>query len=300
MYIKLTQEEFIEKCKTKHNNFYNYEKVIYINAKSKIIINCIKHGDFKQEASSHSRGNGCSECMKNKMSTNRRKPLIKLIEEFNIRWNFKFDYSMVEYVNNNTKIKIICPEHGIFEQPPKNHIKYDCPSCKRNSKLTIDIFINKTRNTSYLYCLPSEIRAKTIIDIKCNKHGIFKQNINNHLNMHKGCPNCKSSKGESIISEYLMNKNIKFIQQHKFIDCKNINNLRFDFYLPENNLCIEFDGLQHYIPVERFGGINYLNKIIKNDFIKNNYCLENNIKLLRIPYGDLKNIKYILDEQEIK
>ena len=80
--------------------------------------------------------------------------------------------------------------------------------------------------------------------------------------------------------------NIKFIQQHKFDDCKNIKPLPFDFYLPDYNTCIEFNGKQHYEPIKYFGGRVVYDKLIKRDKIKMEYCNKNNIPLLIIKYND--------------
>ena len=105
----------------------------------------------------------------------------------------------------------------------------------------------------------------------------------------KCCPKCILSKGEVFISDYLTNKNIPFKQQYKFDDCRNKNPLPFDFAVFINNelKLIEFDGSQH------FGESNYWGKPIKStvlyrDAIKNKYCEENNIPLLRIPYWWLR------------
>lgn len=106
---------------------------------------------------------------------------------------------------------------------------------------------------------------------------------------------CKSL-GEKLIEEYLIKNKISYISQKRFDDCKNIRTLPFDFYLTEKNICIEFDGPQH----EKLS--NYFNmseqdfyKLKVNDTIKNNFCLENNIKLIRIKYENINNIDNILN-----
>ena len=111
----------------------------------------------------------------------------------------------------------------------------------------------------------------------------------------QGCKLCKTnSKGEEYIKMYLEENKIKYIQQHGFDTCKYINKLNFDFYLPEYNLCIEFDGIQHFKPIKQFGGeIEYIN-CIKRDECKNEWCLENKIKLIRIKYDQISNISKIL------
>ena len=93
---------------------------------------------------------------------------------------------------------------------------------------------------------------------------------------------------------YLLNKNIKFICQHKFIDCKKIKPLPFDFYIPDINTCIEYNGEQHYKSFSFFGGIDKLNKTQENDIIKLNYCKTNNINLIII--NNLKSINTMLNK----
>lgn len=90
---------------------------------------------------------------------------------------------------------------------------------------------------------------------------------------------------------------IKYIRQHSFDTCRYVNRLSFDFYLPEYNICIEFDGEQHYKPVEIFGGIEEFKNTKIRDEIKNKWCLENNIYLIRIKYNQVNKIKYILEEK---
>lgn len=121
----------------------------------------------------------------------------------------------------------------------------------------------------------------------------------------KGCPYCFDtkkfvfSKGEKAVEQVLQDLNITYLPQYTFLDCKDKNLLPFDFYLPKLNKCIEYDGQHHYYPVT-FNGVsedrakeNHL-VTVKHDKIKNKYCKENNIELLRIPYYDFKNIEVIV------
>ena len=88
---------------------------------------------------------------------------------------------------------------------------------------------------------------------------------------------------------------IKYIRQHGFDSCKYINKLNFDFYIPEFNTCIEFDGIQHYKPVKEFGGLKEFENIKKRDECKNKWCVENNIKLIRIKHSEINMIGEILN-----
>ena len=154
----------------------------------------------------------------------------------------KYDYSLVEYKLCHTKVKIICPTHGMFEQVHSDHLK----GC--------------------------------------------------------GCPSCKSSKGENQLEECLKGKNIYYISEKRFKSCKDIKPLPFDFYLPEYNTCIEYDGEQHFMPI-KFNNmsdekaVSNSFKVHHNDYLKSAYCFLNNIKLIRIPYWEYKNIEKILKEE---
>jgi hypothetical protein len=98
-----------------------------------------------------------------------------------------------------------------------------------------------------------------------------------------GCLEGKSL-GERLIKDILTESEVDFIQQKRFDDCKHVLTLPFDFYLPNYNTCIEFDGIQHFQPIEFFGGEDEFNRLKINDAIKTEYCELNNINLIRLPY----------------
>jgi len=133
---------------------------------------------------------------------------------------------------------------------------------------------------------------KSCIDIYCNKHKkLFSQRINCHIR-GQGCPICRDSKGNKAVRKFLDEYKIDYKKEYKFKDCKNKRRLPFDFYLPDYNICIEFDGRQHYEIVKDMGGEKeYIQRVI-NDNIKNQYCKNNNIPLIRI--RDIKQIPNIL------
>ena len=137
------------------------------------------------------------------------------------------------------------------------------------------------------------LNSKIPVIITCPHHGDFYQQPSNHLD-GKGCPICNQSKGEFSINNWLVNNNIEFDRQKKFIDCVNKFNLSFDFWIKDKNLLIEYDGMQHFKPLGFMGGDKKLEYTIKCDKIKNDYCFKNNIKLLRISYKEYKNIDKIL------
>ncbi len=103
------------------------------------------------------------------------------------------------------------------------------------------------------------------------------------------------SYGEKKIKSYLDKMGFKYEQQKKFYGCINKKSLPFDFYLCDFNLCIEFDGKQHFESISYFGGEEGFIQRKKNDIIKNNFCFDNNIKILRISYEDINIIDKILN-----
>ena len=283
---KLNTEIFIEKVKSVHGNNYDYSLINYINNRTKIKIICNKCKNIFLITPTNFlyRKIGCSICSNNfKLNTK------SFIDKSKQIHGDKYDYSLVEYKNNKTKVKIICPIHGVFEQIPTSHLlKHThcpyCSCCKMNNELFIEKS-NKIHNNKYDYSLVNYINNRIKVKIICPLHGVFEQPSNSHLS-GQGCPICRESKGERKIRNYLLNNNILFEQEKTFIGCKNIKLLPFDFYLPQFNLCIEYDGELHFKAVDYFGGKEKLEYIKNNDNIKTTYCSKNNIKLLRVRYDE--------------
>jgi hypothetical protein len=265
-----------------------------MDSKIKVKIICPIHGIFEQRPNDHLSGYGCKYCANNIKYTNNI-----FIEKANVKHNNFYDYSLVEYKNNKIKVKIVCPIHGVFEQRPNDHLNgRGCPMCKNVQKHTNIKFIekvNKIHNNFYDYSLVEYINNRYKIKIICPIHGIFIQKPLLHLN-GCGCPQCYNpSKGEVKIAQLLKQYNISFIKQKTFENCIYRRKLKFDFYLPEYNYCIEYDGEQHFKANEFFGGEKEFKELQKKDKIKNDYCLNNNIKLIRIKYNE--NIEDILNKE---
>lgn len=220
----------------------------------------------------------------------------------NIVHKSKYDYSLVDYKKNNIKVKIICPIHGEFEQRPNDHLKgYGCSRCSNKLKYTTESFssyASELHQNRYKYSLVQYINSHTKVKIICPIHGVFEQTPNLHLSQKCGCPKCNMSKGELQIFKFLNSTHIKFQTQYKFENCKNKKLLPFDFYLPELNICIEFDG-EHHFSQSRRSKNNEVNKKHFNstkicDTIKNNFCVDRGIILIRIPHWDIANLhKYL-------
>lgn len=292
--IKLDNKIFIEKARKIHKMKYDYSQVEYVNNNTKVKILCEKHGYFEQTPNSHLNGNGCLKCSGLKKLTTE-----EFIEKSKKIHEEKYNYSLVNYKNTKTKVKIICSEHGVFEQSPFAHLhqKQGCPECGGTKKMNSEKFIlksNEIHNNFYNYSEVNYINDRTKIIIICPKHGEFKQTPHAHL-QKQGCPLCRESKGEKIIRAFLLKNKIKFRKNKTFKNCRYKRLLKFDFYLPEINIIIEFDGIQHFNSYEFFGGDKDFKDRQLRDQIKNEYCKKNNIKLIRLK--NLKTINSILKKE---
>jgi hypothetical protein len=288
---KFSKEEFIKKAKKIHNNKYDYSKTYYNNSRSNIIVICPIHGEFEQRANSHLSGNGCKKCASEKQKITKEE-FIKKAKKIH---NNKYDYSKVNYVNNKENVVIICPIHGEFKQRPDMHLYQGtmCPLCSIEKRKKIRSsntkeFVERAKTIHkdrYDYTKVNYVNSKKKVKIICLIHGEFEQRPNDHLS-GKGCPICSRSKGEILIENWLSENNIAFEREKKFKKCKYKKCLPFDFYLPEYNILIEYDGEQHFKATGGYFTEELLSSIKKKDEIKNEFCKKNNINLMRISYKD--------------
>lgn len=209
--------------------------------------------------------------------------------------------------NDRWMIETTCKKHHTTKTTKLNlfyklsHFCNDCANESTGKKLTlpkqqaIEDFKKQLKSTEKLI----DVYRKGywwFAKIECNQHGIFEISKANHKK-GKGCPKCSSSRGETKIREFLSLNDIIFEEQYRFKNCKNINSLPFDFYIPSLNLAIEYQGEQHYKPVDYFGGEKQFEIQQRNDNIKRKYCKNNNIKLLEIPYTEYDNVEEILKKE---
>lgn len=298
---KLTQEEFEINVKNRHPNL----KILgeYKGSHIKILTKCLTCGYewMCQPSNIYAlvKGTGCPKCGRQRDSINKATSQKKVIEKLKKIFP-QYDYSKVIYKNSDTKICIICPKHEEFWTTPSNlYAGHGCSKCsfEKSSKSKLSNtkeFIEKAKvihGNYYDYSKVEYISAKIPIIIICPKHGEFKQTPNSHLN-GSGCPKCKRSKGELLVENILKSKKLTFISQYK------VNNFKIDFYIPNTNTFIEYNGAQHYIPVQYFGGeIKFKKQQERDSYIKK-YCSENKINLIEIPYTkteeEIRNMLYEL------
>ena len=186
---KLTTKEYIQKAREIHGDKYDYSKTDYINSRTKVCIICPEHGPFFQVANAHLQGQGCPVCSNNiKITTS------LLLEKIRKIYGDKYDYSKVEYVNNSTKVCIICPEHGSFFQTPNQLLskKKGCHKCGNRKIYNEFDFIQNAKEIhgdKYDYSQVNYIDSRTKVCIICPEHGPFFQTPNNHI-IGQGCPKC--------------------------------------------------------------------------------------------------------------
>jgi Zn finger protein HypA/HybF involved in hydrogenase expression len=311
-----SQELFLTKAQRTHGTRYDYSLVEWVvgitNARTKITINCRAHGPFIQQLDSHIRGCGCPTC-----GGSSKLSLEQFLDKARRVHGARYDYTSVEWsdtTNAYSKVSIECPTHGSFRQLINNHTnnKMGCMACGGRQRHTRESFVIKaqhTHGTKYDYSTvvwTESTNARTKVTINCKIHGPFNQVVDSHI-AGTGCPPCNSSKGEMAISTWLNANDIKYTTEHIFSDCINPitkRKLRFDFYLPDHNTCIEFHGKQHYIPV-LFTKTNFgesTSKIARDnlssnqhrDSIKEQYCKQRGMHLIIIPYTDITRIDLIL------
>jgi very-short-patch-repair endonuclease len=281
-----TNEEFINESKKIWGDKYDYSLVDYRGSgiKVKILYEGIV---YEQTPSSHLR----------KWSPEKKMNIHSFLEKAKNKWGDKYDYSLVNFINAKTKVKIIY-NGVVYEQTPSQHLKCSVENTKYNLGKTTEQFINESNivhDFKYTYENTNYIKANLKLIINCDYHGEFSQRAQDHLN-GVGCPTCCESKGEKLIAKFLKAHNIKFERQKIFNDCRNILPLPFDFYIEKFRMCIEFDGIQHFEPLKFFGGTDKFDKLQVNDKIKNNYCEDNYIDLVRIKYDQLDNIENYLND----
>lgn len=288
---KVTTELFIENAQRIHKNKYDYSKTKYLKAREKVIITCPKHGDFLQTPNSHLNGNGCPRCKDESTGDRCRLTTEIFIDNSKKIHGELYNYSKVNYKGNKEKVEIICQTHGSFWQYPGNHLKgCGCPECKGNriSKTktsTKEEFIEKAiavHGNKYDYSKVNYIRSTMPVEIICKKHNTsFWQDPGNHL-QGKGCPICNSSKLESLVRENLYNNNINYEEQKTWDWLVYRTPQRVDFFLPDYNLVIECQGIQHFEEVKFFGGKENLVDVINRDKNKQKLCIEHGFSIIYV------------------
>jgi hypothetical protein len=282
----MTKEEFLNRARNTHG--YKYK---YIDISDKITLRDnikIKFGDsiYTQNVNKHLSGK-CPEKKTPKKTTQ------EFVEESKKIWGDRFEYNETEYFGSLKKVKFFDKKRGVFiEQIASLHLQgFESKSMNQEE------FIEKSKLISdFLYsyekCYYTNKTSK--IKLSCPIHGDFEVNPFLHLNNGMSCKNCEEHEFNKKVFKFLDKHGFNFERQKIFTDCRNIFELPFDFYIPSKRTCIEFDGIQHFQPVDHFGGLKTYEQLKINDKIKNEYCENNYINLIRIKYDQIDRIEEIL------
>lgn len=251
----LNKDEFLRLAKEIHGDKYDYSKVDYVNATTKVTIICAKHGEFDQSPLNHViKKHGCPKCKGRGLTRE------EVIDRFKFVHGDKYNYSKFIFTRMDDKSIIICPKHGEFLQSASKHAKgKGCPKCGKESaasktKTTTDEFIERAseiHQNKYDY---SKTEYKSIFDkvtIICPIHGEFEQRANDHLNGH-GCAKCGIGTSYNEVELYdsfvrLMG-NVNILHSDRSILG---NNQEIDIVFPNHKLGIEYDGLKWH--TEEYG-----------------------------------------------
>ena len=297
---KRTDAQFKQEVYNLVGNEYTFLDT-YVNAKTKIRVKHNKCGHiYKVKPSHFLEGTRCPRCAKLSLSNKLSKSDNQFKQEvYNLVGN---EYTFLDtYVNATTKLKVKHNKCGkIYNVLPSNFLKGNrCPYCNGNAKKTGARFKQEVQDLvgDEYTVLGSYINTNTKIKIKHNICGtVYKVRPHTFLEGYR-CPHCNSSKGELIINKILKSLDINYEYQKSFNDLRDVQPLSYDFYIPSQNILIEYQGQQHYEPVNCFGGKSRFAIQQKHDKLKAEYAKTNSYKLIAIPYTEdtfSKIKKYLL------
>lgn len=283
-----SKEQFIEKLDKKYPD--NKIDVVgeYINSKTKIKCRCKVCGkEWMPTPDNLMHGKGCPNC-----SVGGLKP--KTNEKFLEEYNKKFPNSNIIFLSkyNGVKEKIQCKcklHNYVWETTPDSLLQgHGCLKCGGSIPKTTNEFKKEFYGkfpNSNIEIIGEYKKESFPILCKCKACGNEWNTTTPHRLLNgNGCPKCANSKGNNLIEEILKNNGVQFEKEMKFENCKLKDYLRFDFYIPNKEVAIEYDGEQHFKATGLYGGNEGFKTRIECDNIKNLYCKNNNISLLRIPY----------------
>lgn len=286
--IKLSHEEFIKIVYKYHPNIKIISK--FKNLRTKIKCEClICKNEWETLAFNLTRKSNCPKCANIKKGINQKERVqLKIINQVNEK--FPFIFPLEPYKGYREKIKFRCLNCG-FEFLSDYFLlsctKSGCNNCNSMKTIPLIEVLDKLKdnhpNLTMIFDIYKGISHK--YNFECTKCGnTFKTSLSSLILNLSSCPSCFGYLGERLITNILNELNIKFISQYSFKNLYIKRPLRFDFFLYEYNTIIEYNGKQHYEPIDYFGGIQNFKKIQKSDSLKKEYCLDNGINFLEISY----------------
>ena len=296
----------IEKFRAVHGDRFDYSTVVWKGIDEKVTIICREHGDFSVRPYKHlGPTGGCQQC--NRI---RREQTARTFEDWvslcKAVHGDQYEYIRLTKRDGRAALVLRCPEHGEFVQAAKTHLQgRGCSKCggikiAESKRMSVDDYVERARTIHGDLYDYSEVEFDNIrqkIKIGCPDHGFFLQYAEAHTRLAIGCPKCKASKPEVRIRLWLENQDLDFVEQWRDHDCRFESGrlASFDFYLPQHNLIIEYDGEFHFMEtVTIYPSRKMLEPNIeanqKRDRIKDAWATTNGIRLERIRYDeDLEN-----------
>ena len=287
---------YIERAKKKFNGKFDYSRVnLDAKPKEKVIVVCPEHGENKVRIRGHYHSDhGCKECAKTHVTNAHVKygDLEAVTVKAKTLFGDRYTYS--DFDKETGMVTIHCPDHG----PSRKYIHSllsprGCRLCGLlNFTTTVDEFLERAMEVhpeGYTYYV-GELRTvndRITIKHKCGK--IYRGRVSNHLS-GQGCNRCKGSLGEAKILEFLDHNDIRHVEQFRVPG----HRYAYDFHLPDLNIVIEYDGQQHFRPVEFFGGEEAFRETVRRDADKNRLAKELGLHMVRIPYHKFDQIEAVL------
>lgn len=237
-------QKFIEKCKNKYGNLYDYSKTNYINSKTKVEIICDKHGSFWINPSNFlCKDTGCPICIHDRMKSKKRIPWNNFLERCKAVHGDKYDYSKVIYTKSIDPIVVICPKHGEFAVTVIRHWNgYGCPTCykekankirqEKYGKLFVDR-ASKIHDGKYDYSKVQYVRAIDKVTIVCPEHGEFQQDPHSHLGGF-GCPTC----GKEYLSHLFRSNKEEFVTKGAKMHFNKYDYCKVEYKNSSTKICI--------------------------------------------------------------
>lgn len=256
----------------------------YVNSKTKLKVkhtNCGKI--YKVRPNSFLTGHRCPFCKGGIIKTDAQ---FKKEVESIVMGEYTF---LDPYVNAMTKLRVKHNKCGhIYKVKPNDFLTgYRCPYCSGKHKKTNKEFQQEVFDLvgdEYTF-LDDYINNYTKLKVKHNKCGhVYKVRPSDFFNHHSRCPYCSNPKGELIINKILKSLGIKYEYQKTFPDLRDIQPLSYDFFIPDQSILIEYQGIQHYHPVDIFGGGITFKYQQKHDQMKLEYAKIHNYNLIAVPY----------------
>ncbi len=312
---RLTQAEFIDRAKAVHGNRYDYSNVKYETSQIRVTIKCPRHGSFSQIPGNHMQGQGCPICGRETSSKagglTRRISFSTFKRRAEKVHNDKYQYK--NYGGTTAaKVTVVCPYHEEFRQRVRLHLQgQGCRLCRnelfsKNNRYTRADFVKlarKQHGNLFDYSKVEYVKGDQEVVVICKKHGPYRQKPVKHLE-GSGCPACNSSQGERQVARWLVEHEVDYLLQWREHDCIAVEKgAVFDFWIPEYDVIVEFDGPQHFKPQKKIGKFHQtpkqaeaaFKKVQLSDRNKDDWAAKNNCIMIRIRYDE--DVTTVLDQQ---